>query len=74
MILRPQPGYHLPNSPWPEIIKKNFPARESLVSEVPAGDGKIYTVFFTVYTPEWEAKECCAKTETNSLLLLTLIL
>jgi hypothetical protein len=31
-----------------------------LVSDVPAGDGKIENFFFTVYTPEWKAKECCA--------------
>ncbi len=34
-----------PNSPWPEIIKF-FPARESLVSDIPAGDGK--TFFYSV--------------------------
>jgi hypothetical protein len=34
------------NSPWPGKIKL-FPARESLVSDIPAGDGKIAT-FFTV--------------------------
>ncbi len=28
------------NAPWPGIIKL-FPARESLVSNIPAGDGKI---------------------------------
>jgi hypothetical protein len=28
----PQPGCHLPNSPWEEIIKL-FPAGESLVSD-----------------------------------------
>ncbi len=37
---RPQPGCHLPNSPWPEKIYL-FPARESLVCDIPAGDGKI---------------------------------
>jgi hypothetical protein len=30
----PQPGCHEPNSPWPGIIKL-FPARESLVSDIP---------------------------------------
>ncbi len=34
-----QPGCHLPNSPWPGIIKL-FPPRESLVSDIPTGDGK----------------------------------
>jgi hypothetical protein len=35
-----QPGCHQPNSPWSGKIKL-FPARESLVSDIPAGDGKI---------------------------------
>ncbi len=34
--------------PWPGIIKF-FPARESLVSDIPAGDGKFDKLFFTVY-------------------------
>jgi hypothetical protein len=34
------PGCHQPNSPWPGIIKL-FPTRESLVNDIPAGDGKI---------------------------------
>ncbi len=37
---RPQAGCHWQNSPWPGIIKF-FPARESLASDIPAGDGKI---------------------------------
>jgi hypothetical protein len=41
----PQPGCHLPNSPWAGIIKL-FPARrESLVSDIPAGDGKTANLF-----------------------------
>ncbi len=44
---RPQPGCHKPNSPWPGIIKL-FEARESLVSDIPAGDGKNYNLFFSV--------------------------
>jgi hypothetical protein len=43
-ISRPQPGCHLPNPPWPRIIK-TFPARESLVNDIPAGDGKIINLF-----------------------------
>jgi hypothetical protein len=39
-----QAGCHKPNSPWPGIIKL-FPARESLVSDNPAGDGKIANLF-----------------------------
>jgi hypothetical protein len=34
-------------TPWPGKIKL-FPARESLVSDIPAGDGKKY-ILFTVY-------------------------
>jgi hypothetical protein len=41
---RPQTGCHLLNSPWAGIIKL-FPARESLVSDIPAGDGKIANLF-----------------------------
>ncbi len=44
---RPLPGCHLPNSSWPGIIKL-FPARESLVSDIPAGDGKNCYIFFSV--------------------------
>ncbi len=44
---RPQPGCHLPNSPWPGIIKL-FPVRESLVSDIPAGDGKNDNLFYSV--------------------------
>jgi hypothetical protein len=44
---RPQPGCHLPNSPSPGIIKL-LPARDSLVSDIPAGDGKTANIFFTV--------------------------
>jgi hypothetical protein len=36
---RPQPGCHLPNSPWTGIIWL-LPFRESLVSDIPVGDGK----------------------------------
>ncbi len=34
---------------WAEIIKL-FPPRESLVSDIPAGDGKTANLFFTVYS------------------------
>ncbi len=39
-----------PNSPWPGIIKF-FPARESLVSDIPAGDGKAANVFLQCVVP-----------------------
>jgi hypothetical protein len=35
------------NSPWPRIIKY-FPARESLVSDITAGDGKTDNLFNSV--------------------------
>ncbi len=41
---RPQPGCHLPNSPWPGKVKL-FPASESLVSDIPVGDGKTVKLF-----------------------------
>jgi hypothetical protein len=37
---------HQPNSPWPGIIKL-FPARESLINDIPAGDGKNYNIFYS---------------------------
>ncbi len=52
---RPQPGCHFPNSPLPGIIKLSS-ARESLVSDIPAGDGKIDNLFFTVYN--YRVPEC----------------
>ncbi len=36
---RPQPGCHWLNSPW-----------ESLVSDIPVGDGKIVKLFYSVYS------------------------
>jgi hypothetical protein len=41
---RPRPGCHLPNSLWVGTIKL-FPPRESLVSDIAAGDGKIVYLF-----------------------------
>jgi hypothetical protein len=41
---RPQPGCHIPNSPHIYCILL-FLARESLVSDFPAGDGKIANHF-----------------------------
>ncbi len=58
---RPQPGCHGPNSPWTGKIWL-FPPRESLVSDIPAGDVKIVN-FFTVYFTNFLAKifrfVCC---------------
>jgi hypothetical protein len=33
-----------------EVIYKLFPPRESFVSNIPAGDGNIEKLFFTVHT------------------------
>ncbi len=35
------------NGTWPVIIKL-FPARENLVSDIPAGDGKTANLFYSV--------------------------
>ncbi len=52
---RPHPGSHLPFSldgdnqrVW-LVTSKLFPSRESLVSDFPAGDGKIDTLFYSVF-------------------------
>jgi hypothetical protein len=47
---RLQPGCHLQNSPWPGIIKP-FLARESLVSDIPTGDGKMDNLFLQCTYP-----------------------
>ncbi len=45
----PVPSRDVTNhSPWLGIIKL-FPARESLVSDIPSGDGKMASLFLTVY-------------------------
>jgi hypothetical protein len=41
------PSRDEPNSPWPGIIKL-FPARESLVSDILAGEGKNDKLFYSV--------------------------
>ncbi len=39
------------------VTHKFFPARESLVSDTPAGDGKIDKLFYSVMkTPHWECR------------------
>jgi hypothetical protein len=47
---RPQPRCHLPNSPWAGKIKL-FPLRESLVSDIPDGDGKTTNPFLQCRAP-----------------------
>jgi hypothetical protein len=44
MFSRPQPVYHQPNSHWPGIIKL-LPAKESLVGDIPAWEGKTANLF-----------------------------
>jgi hypothetical protein len=41
-------GCQLSNSPWVGRTKF-FPSRESLVSDIPAGEGNVANLFFTVY-------------------------
>ncbi len=48
---RPQPGCHKPNSPKPEIIKL-FLSRESLVSDITAGDGETINHFLQCRQPK----------------------
>ncbi len=47
---RPQPGCHLPHSPWARMIKL-FPARESLVSTSRLGVGDIANLFLQCVSP-----------------------
>jgi hypothetical protein len=48
LFSRPQPGCHLPKSPWTGIIKL-FPSRETLVIDIPAGERENGKPIFTVY-------------------------
>ncbi len=64
---RPQAGCHWPNSPCAGIIKF-FPTRKSLVSDIPAGDGKIEKKFYSVgtlslslYFNRWELQKSCVQ-------------
>ncbi len=52
----PSAGRHSPNSPWPGKIKL-FPARESLVSDIPPGDGKTQTFF--LHCTAWQGLLSC---------------
>jgi hypothetical protein len=45
LVSHPHAGCHKPNSPWPGI-NRLFPTRKSLVSDIPAGDGKLANLFF----------------------------
>jgi hypothetical protein len=46
---RPQPGCHLPNSPSRAGILKIFPPWDSLVSDIPAGDGQTANFFYSAF-------------------------
>ncbi len=48
----PPPGCHLPNSPWRGILKLIF-ARESLVRDIPALEGKTANLFYSVGAPAY---------------------
>jgi hypothetical protein len=48
MSLPSQLGCHLPNSAWAGKIKL-FPARESLVYDIPAGDRDVTNLFYVKY-------------------------
>ncbi len=63
----PVPGCHLPNSPWSGIIKL-FPTRESLVSYIPAGDGKMADVFYSVGAFFWSCRCCISYDEVMKSL------
>jgi hypothetical protein len=60
---RPQPGCHLPNTHWTGIFKL-FPARESLVNDIPLGTGKTITFFYSGHTATLYVRVyhcCCAQ-------------
>ncbi len=70
MIFPFQPGCHLPNSPWPGKIKL-FPARESLVNDIPARDGKTVNFFYSV--PTYSSQECTLRKIVTFLYNLKII-
>jgi hypothetical protein len=67
---RPQPGCHLPNSPWAGIIKF-FPARKSMVSDIPAGDGKTDNLFLQCKLPLVCSKFLCFHVVIRSVFPVT---
>jgi hypothetical protein len=46
----------IPNPPWPGIVK-SFPSRESLVNDIPSGDGEIANLFVQYIYDEERTKE-----------------
>ncbi len=76
MTSRLQPGCQLPNSTRTGIIKL-FPAREGLVSDIPAGDGKTANLFlqcsFWIAAPNlWMKKYSVADALTPFVIELVL--
>jgi hypothetical protein len=70
-FFRPQPGCHLPNPPWAGFIKL-FPARESLVSNTPTGDGKVAKLFYSVVIEHAEKNHMINIKTTASLYTVIL--
>ncbi len=69
---RPQAWCHWTNSPWPGIIKF-FPARESLVSDIPPADGKIDKLFLQCMPSMnglWQPKLLCVVSNKAVFFLL----
>jgi hypothetical protein len=56
-----------PKPPWPGIIKF-FPARESLVSDIPAGEGKTVNIFYSVDGLCFNVAGCIAPGKTFTLV------
>jgi hypothetical protein len=54
--------------PWPEIIKF-FPARENLVSDIPAGDGKSINFFYSVYLVYFADEKANPQQDLNKVFL-----
>lgn len=65
----PQPGCYLQKSPWPG----KFPSRESLVSNIQAGDWKNSKSFFTVYSLVFRAY-CLQYYENFDIMCKTFLL
>ncbi len=61
------PGCHKPNSPWPGIIKL-FPARESLVGDIPVRDGKNDNLFLQCSVAEYTGSGKPEATESEAAL------
>jgi hypothetical protein len=67
---RPQAECHWANSLWPGIIQF-LPAGESLVSDIPAGDGKIGNLFLQCVL-SWLGHSALVKTHFQTLIQIKL--